>query len=127
MKQRVGLARALSTNPKSLLMDEPFGALDPQIREIMQIELLKLLEAEGKTIVLVTHSIDEAIFLSRYRRHLLGQSRPRYLRRSTSTCRGRAGRTTRRSRRARRSSAIAQILWHLMKEQLRTSNEEGRA
>jgi NitT/TauT family transport system ATP-binding protein len=64
MKQRVGLARALSTNPKFLLMDEPFGALDPQIREIMQIELLKLLEAEGKTIVLVTHSIDEAIFLS---------------------------------------------------------------
>jgi len=64
MKQRVGLARALSTNPKILLMDEPFGALDPQIREIMQIELLKLLEAEGKTIVLVTHSIDEAIFLS---------------------------------------------------------------
>ena len=64
MKQRVGLARALSTNPKVLLMDEPFGALDPQIREIMQIELLKLLEAEGETIVLVTHSIDEAIFLS---------------------------------------------------------------
>ncbi len=64
MKQRVGLARALATNPKFLLMDEPFGALDPQIREIMQIEMLKLLEAEGKTIVLVTHSIDEAIFLS---------------------------------------------------------------
>jgi NitT/TauT family transport system ATP-binding protein len=64
MKQRVGLARALGTNPKILLMDEPFGALDPQIREIMQIELLKLLEDEGKTIVLVTHSIDEAIFLS---------------------------------------------------------------
>jgi NitT/TauT family transport system ATP-binding protein len=64
MKQRVGLARALSTNPRVLLMDEPFGALDPQIREIMQIELLKLLEAEGKTIVLVTHSIDEAIFLA---------------------------------------------------------------
>jgi NitT/TauT family transport system ATP-binding protein len=64
MKQRVGLARALATNPKCLLMDEPFGALDPQIREIMQIEMLKLLEDEGKTIVLVTHSIDEAIFLS---------------------------------------------------------------
>jgi NitT/TauT family transport system ATP-binding protein len=64
MKQRVGLARALATNPKYLLMDEPFGALDPQIREIMQIEMLKLLEDERKTIVLVTHSIDEAIFLS---------------------------------------------------------------
>jgi NitT/TauT family transport system ATP-binding protein len=45
-------------------MDEPFGALDPQIREIMQIELLKLLERDNKTVVLVTHSIDEAIFLS---------------------------------------------------------------
>jgi NitT/TauT family transport system ATP-binding protein len=64
MKQRVGLARALATYPALLLMDEPFGALDPQIREIMQIELLKLLEDEGKTIVLVTHSIEEAIFLS---------------------------------------------------------------
>ena len=64
MKQRVGLARALATHPSCLLMDEPFGALDPQIREVMQIEMLKLLEAEGKTIVLVTHSIDEAIFLS---------------------------------------------------------------
>lgn len=64
MKQRVGLARALATNPSYLLMDEPFGALDPQIREVMQIEMLKLLEAEGRTIVLVTHSIDEAIFLS---------------------------------------------------------------
>jgi NitT/TauT family transport system ATP-binding protein len=64
MKQRVGLARALCTDPSILLMDEPFGALDPQIREVMQIELLKLLESEKKTIVLVTHSIDEAIFLS---------------------------------------------------------------
>jgi len=64
MKQRVGIARALSTAPKYLLMDEPFGALDPMIRELMQIELLKLLGNEGRTIVFVTHSIDEAIFLS---------------------------------------------------------------
>ncbi len=64
MKQRVGIARALSTAPKYLLMDEPFGALDPMIRELMQIELLKLLSADNRTIVFVTHSIDEAIFLS---------------------------------------------------------------
>ncbi len=64
MKQRVGLARALSIAPDYLFMDEPFGALDPQIREIMQIELLKLLARDDKTVILVTHSIDEAIFLS---------------------------------------------------------------
>ncbi|MGE0743647.1 MAG: ABC transporter ATP-binding protein [Rhodospirillales bacterium] len=64
MKQRVGIARALCTNPDYLFMDEPFGALDPQIREIMQVELLKLLEAEKRSVVFVTHSVDEAIFLS---------------------------------------------------------------
>jgi NitT/TauT family transport system ATP-binding protein len=64
MKQRVGIARALSISPNLLLMDEPFGALDPQIRELMQIEMLKLLESEARTVVFVTHSVDEAIFLS---------------------------------------------------------------
>jgi len=64
MKQRVGIARALSTSPNLLLMDEPFGALDPQIRELMQIEMLKLLETEARTVVFVTHSVEEAIFLS---------------------------------------------------------------
>lgn len=64
MKQRVGLARALCTAPRTLLMDEPFGALDPQIRELMQIELMKLWESDRKTVVFVTHSVDEAIFLS---------------------------------------------------------------
>jgi NitT/TauT family transport system ATP-binding protein len=64
MKQRVGLARALATAPAYLFMDEPFGALDPQIRELLQIELLKLLEVDRKTVVFVTHSVEEAIFLS---------------------------------------------------------------
>lgn len=64
MKQRVGLARALCTAPRYLLMDEPFGALDPQIRELMQIELMRLWEQDRKTVVFVTHSVDEAIFLS---------------------------------------------------------------
>ena len=64
MKQRVGIARALSVSPDLLLMDEPFGALDPQIRELMQIEMLKLLETEARTVVFVTHSVDESIFLS---------------------------------------------------------------
>jgi len=64
MKQRVGIARALSVNPAYLLMDEPFGALDPLIREVMQVELLKLVEHSNSTIVFVTHSVDEAIFLA---------------------------------------------------------------
>ena len=64
MKQRVGLARALGVAPAYLFMDEPFGALDPQIRELMQIDLMKLWDADRKTVVFVTHSVDEAVFLS---------------------------------------------------------------
>ncbi|HEY3916910.1 MAG TPA: ABC transporter ATP-binding protein [Stellaceae bacterium] len=64
MKQRVGLARALGVGPAYLLMDEPFGALDPQIREMMQLELMKLWDNDRKTVVFVTHSVDEAVFLS---------------------------------------------------------------
>ncbi len=64
MQQRVGLARALAIKPGTLLMDEPFGALDAQTRELMQDELLKIWSGDKKTVVFVTHSIDEAIVLS---------------------------------------------------------------
>ena len=63
MKQRIALARALATNPEILLMDEPFGALDAQTRHLLQDDLLRLSEEEKKTIVYVTHSIEEAILL----------------------------------------------------------------
>ena len=64
MKQRVALARAYAVRPEFLLMDEPFGALDEQTRMAMQDLLLEVLEREGKTVVLVTHSVDEALYLS---------------------------------------------------------------
>ncbi len=64
MRQRVNLARALAIDPEILLMDEPFSALDAQTREIMQTELMRIWEEGRKTVLFVTHQIDEAVFLS---------------------------------------------------------------
>jgi NitT/TauT family transport system ATP-binding protein len=64
MKQRVGIARAYANNPKLLLMDEPFGALDAQTRNLMQAELLRIWEKEHISALFVTHSVDEAVYLA---------------------------------------------------------------
>jgi NitT/TauT family transport system ATP-binding protein len=64
MRQRLNLARALAVDPEVLLMDEPFSALDAQTREIMQTELMRVWEQGRKTVLFVTHQIDEAVFLS---------------------------------------------------------------
>ncbi|QCC50516.1 ABC transporter ATP-binding protein [Halapricum salinum] len=64
MQQRVGLARALAVDPDILLMDEPFGSLDAQTKDRLQTELLKLWHDDRKTVVFVTHDIDEAIYMA---------------------------------------------------------------
>src|SRR5699024_3315256 len=79
MRQRLALARAYAVNPKVLLMDEPFGALDAQTRSAMHDLLLDVLQTHAKTVMLITHSVDEALYLAS--RILVISARPSRIRR----------------------------------------------
>jgi NitT/TauT family transport system ATP-binding protein len=78
MRQRLALARAYAVKPEFLLMDEPFGALDAQTRSAMQDLLLEVLAAENKTVMLITHSVEEAVYLSN--RIIVMTARPTHIR-----------------------------------------------
>lgn len=123
MRQRVNLARALAVQPEVLLMDEPFSALDAQTREIMQVELLRIWETGQKTVLFITHQIDEAVFLAdkvvvlgrrpgRIREVLpvgLGRPRPLAIKRTPEFV------------------GLVDTIWHLIEQDVRQSISEESA
>ena len=115
MQQRAGLARALAIKPSLLLMDEPFGALDAQTRELMQEELLRILETEKKTLIFVTHSIDEAILLGD--RIVMMSRRPGRIR-EIFTVEISRPRTIASVRAHLRYSELRNLIWELLKRDL---------
>ena len=123
MKQRVGLARALAADPEILLMDEPFGSLDALTRQVLQEELLKIWEGDQKTVIFVTHSIEEAVFLSD--RVLVMGTRPgRVLRDVTIDLpRPRADNV----RTERRFRELSEDLWQELRGQIQLSGEAAGA
>ncbi len=114
MKQRVALARVLAFDPEVLLMDEPFGALDAQTRELMQEELQRIWLATGKTVLFVTHDIEEAVYLAD--RVILFSSRPGQIKATVPTPLARP-----RSLELKKSAAFVELrnqLWDLLREEV---------
>lgn len=112
MQQRVGLARALATKPQVLLLDEPFGALDALTREQLQEELLRINDAEPKTMLFITHSIDEALLLGD--RVVLMTPQPGRIRFEVKTGFGR-NRDLEAIRASSRFHALRHHLWELLR------------
>ncbi len=117
MRQRVGIARALSVEPEILLMDEPFGALDAQIRQVMGSELLRIWERDRKTILFVTHDIDEAIYLAD--RVIVMSASPGRVVREIAVKLDRPRRLEIRNR--PEFTAYREEIWNLLEEQVRNS------
>ena len=122
MQQRVGLARALATDPEVLLMDEPFAALDAQTREVLQEEMLRILERARKTIVFVTHSIDEALLLGD--RVIVLTARPARVKRIITVPYPRP-RNLPAIRADGSFGALRAQVWELLKEEIRDPVEEA--
>jgi NitT/TauT family transport system ATP-binding protein len=119
MKQRVGIARALAIEPRLLLMDEPFGALDALTREYLQGELQRIWTVKRLTVLFVTHSIDEAIYLSD-RIVIMGANPGRILQQiAVDFPRPRSDQDIRATQEYRE---LRQIIWALLEEQLRQSS-----
>jgi len=123
MRQRVNLARALAIDPQILLMDEPFSALDAQTREIMQTELMRIWEQGRKTVLFVTHQIDEAVFLSD--RILVFARRPGRLQESVEIALPRP--RTLAIKRTAEFVAYVDHIWRLIEDDVRASVIEEKA
>ena len=116
MRQRVGLARALSVDADVLLMDEPFSAVDEQTRRLFQEELLYLLDKEKKTVIFVTHSIEEAVYVSD--RIVLLSPRPGRINKIVDANLEREGKTADEIRREKRFLDTVEEIWQTLKQYL---------
>ncbi|MBA4790456.1 MAG: ABC transporter ATP-binding protein [Rhizobiales bacterium] len=123
MRQRVNVARALAVNPKILLLDEPFAALDAQTREIMQTELLNIWQKSGTTVLLITHQIDEAVFLSD--RVIVFSARPGSVREEIPITLPRPRDLE--LKRHEAFGALVDRIWHLIEHEVRSAVANNRA
>ncbi|MDG0792633.1 ABC transporter ATP-binding protein [Cohnella ginsengisoli] len=124
MKQRIAIARSLAYDPEVLLMDEPFAALDAQTRETLQSELLRIWEATGKTIIFITHGIEEAVYLGQ--RVAIMTSRPGRIKRVIDI-----PFESRRSEEDLRSNPdfvkLRHEIWELLKDEVSRAQEQEKS